>query len=315
MINILFPDTSKALLQSDIMRIEQFPAAIEWANSKTANISYCIAVFFNYITSPRPNFSMVGGKGKTKSVEIAPVINYDIVKYVLSELFPCGSMLQENFFVLSKASDKWMNMTSDLIKDSISNKQFLQSMSISKHTSDLRNVKVDVPGLVIEPAAIQLIWSYVLNGMNILTYAAADNDKVKEKIELAELAVLNKRILKTNYGFIDDIENLSFQTLLYIIATLTDWLEITDVGEDEVKTAYFIIVPPSLQITLEVSMNNSFDDIIKAGIMSIELNYTDKAIKLLTSIMLQVKGNKELINTNGNAKKLINRFIGLSRIA
>jgi hypothetical protein len=290
-----------------------FPALIEWRDAKIRDLGYCLATFFNYLTKNRRGFLEVSRTPGATST--APIITINMCRYLLSDIFPCNAMIKEEAFTVFKVPLDLAAGIKHVITQNIINKSFFGPIKASEQfttSTGIRTVKAHIPELEIEPAVIQMIWTYVSNGMNALAFGATTDEEIRERISSAEDATLKKRNALRNYGLNDDLENSAFQAIMYIIITLTDWLETSEITEDEVIAAYKILVPQDLQKPLREVKSETLSEIIMTTAINLDLVPTEKAINLIASLLIQVQKWMERTSTDSGSMRIINRMMSLS---
>ncbi len=257
--------------------------------NKLKDITYVLAVFFNYLSKPRSSFISVSSDTKD-IVSIRPYITRDMANYVITEIFPCKVLLAP---IEWKISNEIKDMINTIISDTISNKEFLP---IAKDT------EINPNKLKIDSTVYQMIWNYISN----------INDTNQEQ---NEAIILSQRVFHHNYGFSDDILNATFQTILYLAATLLDWLEETKITVSEITTVYKMIYPQDIQnVIFDKENNEDLIDIITKGVISMGFIPTPNAVKMIADIILDVDEKKDNINSNTTSKRIMNRFMGLARL-
>jgi hypothetical protein len=274
-----------------------FPSLVKWRDAKLRDMCYCTAIFFNYLAEPRMGYSPVAVSTKLDVSAVKPEITLDMTNYVIGDIFPCPYFLKEGIFRTYRAPLDLANAIEATIRDNLS-KPFR---------------KLKKKGGILMPGVVQSIWMYLSNGMDLLAFGEASNEQVAEKIAASEAATISKRNCSMNYGFNDDVENCAFQTILYILVALVDWLEYDEITETEVVTAYKIITPPDLQHKLKKTKNKRFVDIITPAIVSRNLTPTKKAIELISTMMLEVGEYMNNMHGNKNSARIISRYMGLCR--
>lgn len=290
-----------------------FPALIEWRDSRIRNLSYCLATFFNYLSKPRSGFLDV--KRIPGAIATAPMITLDMCRYLLGEIFPCSEMIKEGSFTVFKVPRDLEASIKHAITQNIENKTFFGPLKASQQffvSGASKIVETNLPDLDIEPAVIQMIWTYVSNGVDSLAFGSNTNEEVKEKIAVAEAITLAKRNAMRNYGLNDDLENSAFQAIIYVIVALMDWLEISEVGKLEVETAYKILVPQDLQKPLREVKSTTLTDIIINTFTSMDLVPTEQAVYLISGLLVEVQKYMEKISIDESARRIINRFMAMA---
>jgi hypothetical protein len=262
-----------------------YPSLSKWRDEHLVNLSYCIASFFNYISMERREQGFVEVKQTNDgSLSVNPIISYQQVNYVLSEIFPCGDMLKENNYTITPIPDEIAVAIKETISENINNKSLLTQQGKTE-----LNAKIN-----IEQRALQLIWNYLSNGINTLFYldnvGINSNTEIEYKIKLAQLKGFNRRFTSQNYGFQLDIQNCVFQAILYVCVALVDWLETSRIGYDEVLTAFKILVPESRQAKLpspskEINADDIYVKIISNAIIERELTPLSEGINLILFIL------------------------------
>jgi hypothetical protein len=297
--DITLPDRRQRSIAADGDEI-LLPALVQWRDAKLKDLCYVLSVFFNYLVEPRDGFSLVESK-LTNLTSIHPVITREMTNYVLGDIFPCLSMIKEDKFAVFKVPQELDNAIKRLIKDGITNKSLLRGGN-----------KEEQEGFVIEPGVAQTIWTYLSNGVDALAYDSISNDEVAEKIALAEAMTLAKRNCSKNYGFNDDAENCAFQTILYLIVALLDWLELDEVTDIEVLTVYKIIIPQDLQVKLTKTENKRFSEIIIQALVSKDLIPSASAVNLVSTMMTDVGRHINNLKDK-NSQRIMSRYLGLAQ--
>lgn len=280
---------------------ELFPALTNWRDGKLKDLSNVLSTFFNYLSISREGFSPVE-KNPTDSMSVHPVITRDMANYIVSEIFPCSDMIRESQFIVYKSPDYITKRIERQLKDGISNKSFLATLSS-------KNVPKP-PDLTIDAGVFQTIWTYLSNGMGSLGMGAKSNEEVLQRIAASEDTVIGMRNCSMNYGFNYDAENCAFQAFLYVMITLSDWLEDSEIGQPEVITAYKIIYPHDLQVNIIPSDDKRVEDIILGAIVSKNLVPTTAGLKLLVTIMKDV-GRRINDLQNKNSRRIMSRLMAL----
>ena len=290
-----------------------FPALVEWRDAKIRDLAYCLATFFNYLSVNRRGYLEVNRI--PGAVSTPPIITMNMCRYLLTDIFPCGGMIQEDVFTVFKVPMDIDKSIRQIIADNITNKSFFGPIRGSDQLLTSTGVKTTgnrIKELEIEPVVIQMIWTYVSNGMNALAYGANNNEEVLQKITLAEDETLMKRKALKNYGLNDDLENSAFQAIMYIIIALADWLELDEIGENEVMTAYKILVPPDLQKPLREIKSETLTEIITNTAIGADLIPSPKAVNLISSLLLQVQKWMARTSTDQSARRIINRMMAMA---
>ena len=291
-----------------------FPSLVQWRDKKIRDLGYCLALFFNYLALPRAGFLEVSRSPGTMST--LPVISLDMCQYVLKEIFPCPAMAREGAFVVFRVPDDFEAAITEAITQHVTDQSFFAPMRAEQNIvtyHGTKKVKMNVPTLEIQPGVIQTIWTYISNGIDSLAYGSDMDEEVRDKIEDAEASTLARRNAIRNYGFNDDLENSAFQALLYVITALCDWLETEEIGRTEVETAYRLIVPPDLQRGLTRVKSATLTEIITTAIVGVDLTPTEEAVELLSSMMVEVQGHMERLQTSAASRRVVNRYTGFSQ--
>lgn len=176
-------------IPSIAMAIDNFPSLESWRDRHLLNLCYCIAEFFNYITIPRinANFMSVLEQNQEDSIGIKPKITWEQVNYLFSEIFPCGDMLKEGQFSIEPVPLQIKSAVIEFIRNSISNKGYLGNIKQRKSKNAQQKEPAEqLSYLEIEPAAIQLVWNYLSNGLNNLYYSEDNNTNVPTDKELED---------------------------------------------------------------------------------------------------------------------------------
>ena len=298
--NIILPtQTYKSVTANDETSL--FPSLIHWREKKMKDITYCLTTFFNYLSTPRMGFSPV----KTSlddPLSVRPVITRDMINYIIKEIFPCSSMINDDMlFEVYRVPPDISNAITTLIKEEIENRSYL----IPSKVKNAENVSAE---LKIEPGVVQTIWTYLSKGMDSLAYLSTDDSEIRQRILTAEITTIARRNCIKNYGFNDDAENCAFQSILYIIVSLTDWLEIDEIGNNEVKTAYKIIYPQDLQHDIKPSSNRRLEEFIIEAIISKDLTPIESSVDLIITIMTDVIHIINNLNET-NSKRIMSRLM------
>ena len=261
-----------------------------WIEKKTINICYCLSTFFNYLAKPRDNYLRVTNK-QEDILTTKPIITRDMAEYVISEIFPCSNLIKKSY---NKIPENFALFIDYHIKKFIENKEF-------------NNNKIQ---LTIEPTVHLVIYKYI---KSIESVISSFEEEIPDNIliEYIENQTMSRRVCNENYGFNTDIENCSFQALLYIMTSITDWLDYNYIGKDEVLTAYKIIVPQDLQKDILPTRNKMIEDIISSEIITKDLIPTDEAVQFITSIIIEISNNLYKENDK-NFSRIINRFMAFS---
>jgi len=301
---------------------DMFPSLAVWRDGKLRDLTYALSSFFNCISEPRDGFSLVENN-PTDPMSIPPTITGDMINYVIGEIFPCSTMIKEGPFTIFKVPTLIREEIENQIKRNISNRSFLSAPIAKKpRKKNIQTIKDSGDqtynwnasqfydaGFTINPEVAQIIWTYLSNGMDSLAYGSTTDQEVVDKIVAAEATVLSRRNCSMNYGFNDDLENCSLQAILYVLVTILDWLEDDNVTETEVTTVYKILYPRDMQSGLSSTTNKRYADIISMSLASKNLIPTDQAIRLITTMMLDIGKHMNSLNDK-NSKRILNRFMG-----
>lgn len=333
--------------------LKKFPSLQTWVNGKISDISYTLAMFFNYITSPRPQFLtvknlMADKKVKTyfennlkeaftskedgsvsrsslsrfRTATVQPVINEKMILYLLEEIYPCAQILNDQAtyndqpVVINKVPENIKANITGIIRNNIKDQDYLIKFTGPEDNYSLK----------IEPIVFQIIWKYITNLVFSIVpndNASIDNNEVSIKIKQKQLTTIAHRPNVDNYGLNDPIENICFETIVYIIVTLTDWLEVDTIETEEIE-AFYKILYPELTQTLPLSklVNTNYRDIITSAFAAKDLMITEEAIEILSGIL---QNNARFANQNikllpstsvvieNKFFKLLNRYIGFCR--
>jgi hypothetical protein len=289
-----------------------FDAVITWRDDKIQDLSYCLVIFFNYLTVERPGFIKV--ENSPYQVSVKPVITRSMADYLISEIFPCGIMGHANL-IISPTPHIIESRMRTIIEDYIDNKSYLIAASEVKNTRKFQTGN----GLEIQQDAFQILWNYISNGIyDLYIYSniknspnGSTNDDIIKEITKNKNLAIDRRNTSTNYGFVDDLENSAFQALLYIMISLVDWLEIDEIGEIEVITTYKLIYPRDIQKKITPKKDSTSSAIISSAIISKDLIVTDDAIDLISAIMFDIgERKKNLRGDRGSTnRRIINRLM------
>lgn len=179
--------------------LKKFPSLQTWVNGKISDISYTLAMFFNYITSPRPQFLtvknlMADKKVKTyfennlkeaftskedgsvsrsslsrfRTATVQPVINEKMILYLLEEIYPCAQILNDQAtyndqpVVINKVPENIKANITGIIRNNIKDQDYLIKFTGPEDNYSLK----------IEPIVFQIIWKYITN----LVFSIVPND-------------------------------------------------------------------------------------------------------------------------------------------
>ena len=290
--------------------LENYPSLSTWLTDHLIDLSYSIASFFNYLSIERIEQGFLQIKNDDV-LSVKPQITYEQVKYVLSEIFPCGDMLKENNYSIGPIPSEISTAIRETIVENINNKNLLNKVDIEKKKSTVNDQ------FSIEERALQLVWNYLSNGINTLfysgIYSTVTNSEIDYKIRLAQQKGFNRRFSSQNYGFQLDVQNCAFQAILYVCVSLVDWLETSNIGYEEVSTAYKILVPVKRQTKLpepnkELNPDSLYVKIISNAIIERELTPLSDGINLIIFILEWFSKKLQSANTEDNFKT-ISRFM------
>ncbi len=252
----------------------------DWIKKKIVDVSTCLSHFYNYLSIDRQGFMKVSTT-PTTTIEVASNINYSMIKYLLQDIFPCADVKHK--YITTAVPLNIKNLIEDNIKTNKKTKIYSE--------------------------VYQYIWDYVSALADIIYIGTNGDEKtIQDKITNMELNVMMKRITEKDWGFADETTNCCAQSFMYIIVTLTDWLEVDSVGVEEVETMSNII--------LRTVSRNDVDNLLweKLWIDMFRekgLLIKPEAIKLLNS-QLQLISN---VNKNSeNGLKMFNRTMFFSQI-
>lgn len=151
-----------------------------------------------------------------------------------------------------------------------------------------------------------------------------DEDMLKKANEIS-YKLLKKRV-DENVNYIshmetskvmnnDDFNNSFMNSILYLLITISDWLEVS-VGEDEIKLAISIILPSDLKISIDKSISEDDDKINQYLMQQLEINgvgYDNDYFYMINETLKSINKNekiREQINNrvrffSDNLKKLL----------
>lgn len=152
------------------------PSLIAWRDRKLVDLSYCLAIFFNYLALPRSGYSRVVVNPDVDIMSVRPVISMEMVNYLIREIYPCSAMLQDGG--VYKVPDAIARAIERTIREYIANKELLiQPAKKKKDDARLNN------NFYIEDVVYQAIWTYLSNGMESLASSP-------DELSMAELEPL-----------------------------------------------------------------------------------------------------------------------------
>lgn len=310
---------------STLMRT--YPSIDNWVNEKIDDLCESLSTFFYYLVVPRAGYLSIDFTGNTKldssffplkedaksrranvirALSVYPVINREIISYVISEIYPCSVMENNNGRDISPVSEKLKFSMKKYIEKRISSK-LLGNPDTSKLV-DKKNFS-----MTIDPIVYQLIWKYVCNCIYSLNISPSTTDgEINKMIAEIKNTTLNIRNCSMNYGFNDIMENCAFESILYILTTILDWLEESEVTNIEIQTVYNIIYPIDCRSTIEEVDNAKYTTIIANALTARGFTYTKQAVKMITGMMVEVE---KYINklTENDVKRVMNRYMAFSR--
>jgi len=223
-------------------------------------------------------------------------------------------MIKDRQFPIYRVPSDIRSAIESRIKKGISNKSFLdysepkQRKPVNDQVYNWNTSQFYNGGLQIQPDVPQIIWTYLSNGMESLTYGSTTNEEIADKISLAEKTVLAQRNCSRNYGFNSDIENCAFQTILYVLVSITDWLEIDEIHSDEIQTVYKIIYPRNLQGVFTPTKNKLLRKIISRAIEEKGLVPNKKALDLIATMMIDVEKRSNNLENN-DSRRIMTRMM------
>lgn len=300
-----------------------------WRIEKINAICTTLANFFNYLSVPRPGFFEVrngeeyvemsydtfsGTEVSSARMSVAPKITVEMTRYVLSEIYPCGSLLSGRFI----PPEEIKAMMQKIIKRGIWNKNFLDS--------------TNGYSLTIEEGVYELLWTYICNVCDIFIQKAKslalnkkedekdnEDDMIKSVINNMSMDVFNSRNTDVNYGFDTDMENCAFQAILNILVSLSDSLETDTIDEEEIYFFYRLIFYGIN--TNEYPLEEREGDIklkllIEDCLSERGLYISDKACRLLFSILKYVHNMRGFMSNDLESEefKIINRLMGFCQL-
>ena len=229
-----------------------------WLNNKLEEICYSLATFFNYLSIPRKNFFIVNNEESLANVK--PIIQYEHINYVINEIYPCNKFndtIINNIVLMpliSREDDKKSSLVvpekfRKRIKDTIRNyidTDTVQRVEDSVFKNSINYKPMERNDIKIKEEVINKIYMYYLACKSISTIVDL-KDTYKQ--------VLSKRTT-VNFGLNSDAENTALQSMVFIITSLVDSLELNTVGKNEVITAFNIIVPFDLQDIYKLTARN-----------------------------------------------------------
>ena len=141
-------------------------------------------------------------------------------------------------------------------------------------------------------------------------------NKIKERIKTYQTFV-SMRECDQNFDL--DIDNCILQSLVYLSVSVSDWLEISTIGSDEIKTVLKILLPEGLQDKIElkpsVQRDEKFSSIFIKKLKSYGINIStvDPSIDMIISIMTRIKAldvdDKNFVAFNNRAKYFANSLV------
>lgn len=139
-------------------------------------------------------------------------------------------------------------------------------------------------------------------------------NKIKERIKTYQTFVSMREC--DNY-FDLDIDNCILQSLIYLSVSVSDWLETSTIGPDEIKTVLKILLPEGLQDQIDLRPSAQRDEkfslefIKKLKIYGIKV--VDKSIDMIIKTMNRVKAlnidDKNFIAFNNRVKYFANSLV------
>lgn len=291
---------------------------------KLDEICYNLATYFNYLIIPRPGYFIIG----SNNIDIKPVINYMHIIYLLNEIYPCSDFnsmlcgknpLPYEIIKTNKGDktkiilpEKFRKNTRENIKkyidinclDKVDDQIF--KLSLTEYQSiDINNI--EITGEVIEK--IYHFW---------ITYKLVFPEK-EDEIKSYQLSLLNKRSTQ-KYGFNSEIEDTAFQSIIYVITSLVDSLDLKTVGINEVETSLKLLIPQDLQESFKLvpQDDKSTRKIINDAFNSKGLTIDIVALQLLTDYMQKVNKIQENVYSYKNINpftpnaRILNRLMGFS---
>jgi len=264
----------------------------EFVNKKLSDLCFHISLFFFYLSYPRTkigfkkiNIAKEGEKNTEEQDNVSPdttkpVVTTKMTNYVINEIYNC-----KNF----------SNIYNDNIKDKIIynivnkvNKYSVKSRIIYSLTK-LSDKIFNEDNVVVYDEVEDIILKYIVSCLyNIIYLRTSDETLIysgpmgvpldKKFNELQMYVASTKRTYSINY-LDNQVQNLSFNSFLHIIISLTDWLEMDDVSEFEVNTALNFILTKDMRAiykkwlieykTLEKKFKNDYIDYLNLAISQI----------------------------------------------
>ena len=114
-------------------------------------------------------------------------------------------------------------------------------------------------------------------------------NKIQSKIQTYQTFV-SMRTCDNNFD--DDTDNCIFQSLIYLSITVSDWLEVSQLGKDELETTLRILVPESLQKFIDNSDSESddkFKSLFVKGMQTYGLSVDTESLGLVVSTIKKIK--------------------------
>jgi len=113
--------------------------------------------------------------------------------------------------------------------------------------------------------------------------------KVKTRIDTYKTFV---ELRECTDRFGDDMDNCILQSLVYLVVTISDWLETPTIREQEIKTALKILLPTSLQSYIDESSSDQdekFIKIFKTSLENLGLRVDQTYLPVVVSILKKIK--------------------------
>jgi len=113
--------------------------------------------------------------------------------------------------------------------------------------------------------------------------------KIKTRIDTYQTFVGLRECTDT---FGDDVDNCILQSLVYLVVSISDWLETPTIGEQEMKTALKILLPNSLQDYIHESSRDEdekFIKIFKTSLESLDLRVDKTYLPVVVSVLKKIK--------------------------
>jgi hypothetical protein len=219
----------------------------------------------------------------SNSMSIQPNLTLNIADYVIKEIFHCSIQSEFSNVDFPTISPNMHTTIEKMIKAFIKNKDLDDSAVISLQTCSLLWKHISA------------LCEYILESAKDRTENDAESEEqaIANVLNMSQSSVENMKRDFVNHGFNTDMENCILQAIVYNIVTLTDWLAVDNIGENEWNTCQNILTfnfKEALRIK-PVQVNNA------------EVNNITRAFI-----------NKGLIIDNKTSLKILNFVEGLAEI-